>query len=292
MRWLLGLPECGQRFTPPANRIHRPLRLRAPGAPAGHGTGLWTEITPQAYARRQAEVTAEGDGMAAQVGVGLVGSGFIAQMHAEAFAQSTIASVRAVASRSADRVAEFARQQDIPAWHTDFSELVERPDVDLVWVAAPNHLHRDIVVAAARPASTSSARSRSPGRCRGRRDDRRVPTGRGEAHVRRGDLLRPEVRAGQGARRRGRPGPVSPGAAGRAALRPALGLVLGRRAVRRWRPDGHGLPRCRVRPLDVRQAGRPSRSPPSSAVRARPTGPTAEDHAIVTVRFEGNRRRR
>ena len=87
--------------------------------------------------------------MAAQVGVGLVGSGFIAEMHAEAFAQSTIASVRAVASRSADRVAEFARQHDIPAWHTDFRELVERPDVDLVCIAAPNHLHRDIAVAAA-----------------------------------------------------------------------------------------------------------------------------------------------
>jgi predicted dehydrogenase len=87
--------------------------------------------------------------MAAQVGVGLVGSGFIAQMHAEAFAQSTIASVRAVASRSADRVAEFARRWDIPAWHTDFRELVERPDVDLVCIAAPNHLHRDIAVAAA-----------------------------------------------------------------------------------------------------------------------------------------------
>jgi myo-inositol 2-dehydrogenase / D-chiro-inositol 1-dehydrogenase len=87
--------------------------------------------------------------MASQVGVGLVGSGFIAQMHAEGFAQSRIASVRAVASRSADRVAEFARQHDIPAWHTDFRELVERPDVDLVCIAAPNHLHRDIAVAAA-----------------------------------------------------------------------------------------------------------------------------------------------
>jgi predicted dehydrogenase len=87
--------------------------------------------------------------MAAQVGVGLVGSGFIAEMHAEAFALSTIASVRAVASRTADRAAAFARQHDIPAWHADFRELVERPDVDLVCIAAPNHLHRDIAVAAA-----------------------------------------------------------------------------------------------------------------------------------------------
>jgi predicted dehydrogenase len=84
-----------------------------------------------------------------EVGVGLVGSGFIGQVHAEAFSQSAVASVRAVASRSADRAAAFARQWGIPAWHADYRELVERADVDLVCVAAPNWLHRDITVAAA-----------------------------------------------------------------------------------------------------------------------------------------------
>src|SRR5215467_5283299 len=46
------------------------------------------------------------DGMTSgEVGVGLVGSGFIGQVHAEAFSLSTLASVRAVASRSPDGVA-------------------------------------------------------------------------------------------------------------------------------------------------------------------------------------------
>ncbi len=84
-----------------------------------------------------------------EVGVGLVGSGFIGQVHAEAFSRSTVASVRAIASRSPDRAAAFARQWGIPAWHTDYRELVERADVDLVCVGAPNWLHHDIVVAAA-----------------------------------------------------------------------------------------------------------------------------------------------
>jgi myo-inositol 2-dehydrogenase / D-chiro-inositol 1-dehydrogenase len=84
-----------------------------------------------------------------QVGVGLVGTGFIGQAHAEAFSLSPVASVRAVASRSAGRAAEFAGRWEIPAWHTDYRELAGRPDVDLVCVAAPNWLHRDIVVAAA-----------------------------------------------------------------------------------------------------------------------------------------------
>ena len=84
-----------------------------------------------------------------EVGVGLVGSGFIGQAHAEAFALTPLASVRAVASRSPDRAAGFAARWGIPAWYADYRELVARPDVDLVSVAAPNHLHRDIVVAAA-----------------------------------------------------------------------------------------------------------------------------------------------
>ena len=84
-----------------------------------------------------------------EVGVGLVGTGFIGQAHAEAFSLSPVASVRAVASRSPDRAAEFAARWGIPAWHDDYRELAARPDVDLVCVAAPNYLHRDIAVAAA-----------------------------------------------------------------------------------------------------------------------------------------------
>jgi myo-inositol 2-dehydrogenase / D-chiro-inositol 1-dehydrogenase len=84
-----------------------------------------------------------------EVGVGLVGTGFIGQVHAEAFSRSTVASVRAVASRSPDRAAAFAGRWGIPAWHADYRELVGRRDVDMVCVGVPNWLHRDVVVAAA-----------------------------------------------------------------------------------------------------------------------------------------------
>jgi myo-inositol 2-dehydrogenase/D-chiro-inositol 1-dehydrogenase len=84
-----------------------------------------------------------------EVGVGLVGTGFIGQVHAEAFSRSTVASVRAVASGSPGRAAAFAGRWGIPAWHTDYRELVGRSDVDLVCIGAPNWLHRDIAVAAA-----------------------------------------------------------------------------------------------------------------------------------------------
>jgi len=84
-----------------------------------------------------------------QVGVGLVGTGFIGQVHADAFARSPIASVRAVASRSAEHAADFAGRFGIPAWHADYRDLAERSDVDVVCVGAPNFVHRDIVIAAA-----------------------------------------------------------------------------------------------------------------------------------------------
>jgi len=84
-----------------------------------------------------------------QVGIGIVGGGFIAGAHAEAFSRLSRAAVCAAASRSADRAAEFAARWEIPAWLTDFRELACRPDVDVVCIAAPNNVHRDIAVVTA-----------------------------------------------------------------------------------------------------------------------------------------------
>ena len=226
--------------------------------------------------------------MAAQVGVGLVGSGFIAEMHAQAFALSTIASVRAVASRSADRAAAFARQHDIPAWHTDFRELAERSDVDLVCIGAPNDLHRDIAVAAAEAGQARGLREATgPDAGRGRRDDRGLPRARGEAHVRRGDLLRAQVRAGQGARRRGRARRCLPGAAGRAALRPALGLVLGSASGRAAACSWTWAATASSSPAGCTGSRRRESVTAELGTFVHHERTAAEDHAIVTVRFDG-----
>jgi myo-inositol 2-dehydrogenase / D-chiro-inositol 1-dehydrogenase len=84
-----------------------------------------------------------------ELGVGLVGSGFIAEAHVEAFRRVPRAAVRAVASRTEARVRSFAERHGIPAWSTDYRRLVERTDVDLVVIGVPNHVHRDVAVAAA-----------------------------------------------------------------------------------------------------------------------------------------------
>src|SRR5213078_2264978 len=85
-------------------------------------------------------------------------------------------------------------------------------------------------------------------------DDRRVPPGRSAAAVRRGAVLCAEVREGEAAGRRRRVRPRAPGETGRKALRPALAVVLGRRAVGWWRGHGPGLPRHRLLLVVPRQA--------------------------------------
>ena len=83
------------------------------------------------------------------VGIGLVGSGFIAQAHVEGFAHVPSAAVRGVASPTPGNAARFAEEHGIPRHHTDYRALIEQADVDVLCIGAPNDLHRDICVAAA-----------------------------------------------------------------------------------------------------------------------------------------------
>ena len=83
------------------------------------------------------------------VGIGLVGSGFIAEAHFEGFAHVPAATVRGVASPTPGNAARFAERHGIPRHHIDYRALIEQPDVDVVCIGVPNDLHRDVCVAAA-----------------------------------------------------------------------------------------------------------------------------------------------
>jgi myo-inositol 2-dehydrogenase / D-chiro-inositol 1-dehydrogenase len=83
------------------------------------------------------------------IGIGIVGSGFVAEFHALAFARLRNTSLRAVASPSPGHAERFAARHAIPFADTDFRRLLERTDVDIVSIAAPNDLHRDVAVSAA-----------------------------------------------------------------------------------------------------------------------------------------------
>ena len=84
-----------------------------------------------------------------RVRVGIIGSAFISNIHAEALQDVCEAEVVAVCSPTKGHVEEFARRWHIPNAFTDYRRVMDRKDVDAVVIGIPNDLHRDVVVAAA-----------------------------------------------------------------------------------------------------------------------------------------------
>jgi predicted dehydrogenase len=58
--------------------------------------------------------------------------------------------VVAIASRDASRAADVARQLGIPTVHASYEALLGDPNVDVVYIPLPNHLHAEWAIAAAR----------------------------------------------------------------------------------------------------------------------------------------------
>src|SRR5262245_53310199 len=86
-----------------------------------------------------------------RVKVGIIGSQFEAEIHAESFRiLPDEAEVVAVASPTPGHAEAFARRFGIPRWFTDYRAMLAEPDVELVTIAAPNHLHAVMTADAAR----------------------------------------------------------------------------------------------------------------------------------------------
>jgi myo-inositol 2-dehydrogenase / D-chiro-inositol 1-dehydrogenase len=79
--------------------------------------------------------------------VGLVGTGFMGKAHAESYLQSG-AEISMVASRSEANARAAAERYGARTWTTDYRELVASDIVDAVDITVPNHLHRDVALAA------------------------------------------------------------------------------------------------------------------------------------------------
>ncbi len=88
--------------------------------------------------------------MAATVKVGIIGSGFVADIHAHAFREYVPgAEVVAVASPTPGKAERFARERGIPNAFEDYRALLEQKDIQLVTLALPNDLHCQAVLDAA-----------------------------------------------------------------------------------------------------------------------------------------------
>ena len=83
------------------------------------------------------------------VNVGIIGSQFVSSIHAESLRSCPLAKIIGAASPTLRHVKEFAEKFGIPRHFTDYRELLALPELDMVVVGAPNHLHCQIAVDAA-----------------------------------------------------------------------------------------------------------------------------------------------
>src|SRR5438105_5537943 len=84
-----------------------------------------------------------------KVGVALIGSQFVAEIHAESYSHVPDAELVAVASPTPGHAEQFAQKHHIPQAFTDYRRLLELPEVDLVDLCLPNSLHCQATIDAA-----------------------------------------------------------------------------------------------------------------------------------------------
>jgi predicted dehydrogenase len=89
--------------------------------------------------------------------IGLVGYGFMGRAHSNAFRQAERffdlpfqPVLKAICARNQDRAHAFAEKWGYEHVDSDWRALVDRTDIDLIDIATPNDMHKDIAIAAAR----------------------------------------------------------------------------------------------------------------------------------------------
>jgi predicted dehydrogenase len=87
----------------------------------------------------------------AKIRVGLIGSGFVAELHMYAYERvyGVDAEVAAVVSRG-DHVLDFAKKHGIAQAHRDYHDLLHDPTIDVVDICTPPALHAQMIVEAMR----------------------------------------------------------------------------------------------------------------------------------------------
>lgn len=82
-----------------------------------------------------------------KVRVGLVGCGFVAELHMYAYKRvyGVDAEVRAVAARG-DQVVDFAKKHHIETVYRNFHDLIANPEIDVVDICTPPMLHASMIV--------------------------------------------------------------------------------------------------------------------------------------------------
>ena len=74
--------------------------------------------------------------------IAMLGSGFIARFYAESLhAQRRTDKIITVYSRSIENAKKFANDYNFSAFTDSIDEAIQHPEVDVVLISLPNHLH-------------------------------------------------------------------------------------------------------------------------------------------------------
>jgi myo-inositol 2-dehydrogenase/D-chiro-inositol 1-dehydrogenase len=85
-----------------------------------------------------------------KVKVGIIGSQFQADIHAASIQMGCHATVAAIASPTPGHAEQLAKHYDVAKTFRDYREMLEDPDIEMVTIAAPNVLHCEMTIAAAK----------------------------------------------------------------------------------------------------------------------------------------------
>ena len=95
--------------------------------------------------------------MKKKLNIGMIGYGFMGRTHSNAFSKAPHffdlpyePVLKTVCARNAEKAQAFASQWGYENIATDWREVVESPDIDLIDIASPNDTHYEIAVAAAK----------------------------------------------------------------------------------------------------------------------------------------------
>jgi predicted dehydrogenase len=82
--------------------------------------------------------------MTAQLGIGIIGGGKISAYHVNAYRKDTRVEIKAVADVNETVAKRMSSKFKIRYYYTDYMDLLERKDVDIVSVCVPNFLHYEV----------------------------------------------------------------------------------------------------------------------------------------------------
>ncbi len=72
---------------------------------------------------------------------GIIAPGNIAEKFADAIKHTPGAELYGVASRSSERARSFAKRHNAKKVFSNYEELIQEPDIDIIYIASPHHLH-------------------------------------------------------------------------------------------------------------------------------------------------------